>query len=136
MDLEALPLDLAMVEIEDRIVELALLDPGRADEHAGAAIERLLRQLARRRHAGALESRLQHQILGRIPGQKELAENDKVCASERSGATHLHRLGEVPGNVAHGGIELGERDAKLVGHESRLSIGQASVSSRCRPASQ
>ena len=90
-------------------------DPRRADEHRRAAVGGLARQRLDRRAAGGLERRLEHQILGRIAGDEQLREHDEVGAvGGRLRASAAHLFG-VAGDVADGGIELGERDGEAVG---------------------
>ena len=67
--LEAERRDPAAIEQRAGIVELAVLDPGRADQHGRAAVGGLARQLLDRRAAGRLERRLQHQVFRRIAGR-------------------------------------------------------------------
>ena len=104
VDLEAMALDLALVEMEDRVVELAALDPGGADQHCRAAIGRLAGKLGGGGHGGALESRLQHQILGRVAGQKQFGKDDEIGARQRGLAAGGHGLFDIARDVADDGV--------------------------------
>ena len=67
--LEAQRCDAALIEQRAGIIELAVLDPGRADQHRGAATRGLARQFLDRGAAGRLEGGLEHQIFRRIAGR-------------------------------------------------------------------
>ena len=68
IDLEAHRLDHAAAEQHIGVVELAVLDPWRADQHAGP-LGALARQRLDGGAAGRLERRLEHQVFRRIAGQ-------------------------------------------------------------------
>ena len=80
VDLETDGLDAAAGEQRIGIVELAVLDPGRADEHRRAAVAGLARQTLDGGAASGLERRLEHQILGRVAGDEQLGKSDDVGA--------------------------------------------------------
>ena len=71
IDLETHRFDTAAVEQRQSVVELALLDPGQADERGRAAIGGVARQVLASRTASLLKRRLQHQVLRRIAGQEK-----------------------------------------------------------------
>lgn len=119
MHLVAVAADLAPVEMEDRIVQAALFEPGRADQHGRAAIGGLARKLGGGGHGGTLEGRLQHQIFRRIAGQKQFRKDDQVGAREFGLAAGGHGLFDIARDVAHDGVQLGQRNAELVGHGSQ-----------------
>ena len=70
----------------------------------------LLRERGERDHVGAGEVRLQVEVLRRVAGQAELAEDDqiRICVSGALGPPG-DQLG-VAVDVADGRIDLGERD--------------------------
>ena len=78
VDLEPHRFDPAAVEERDGVVQLAVLDPGQADQHRRAAVRGLARERLAGRPAGLLEGRFQHQVLGRIAGEKEFRRHDEV----------------------------------------------------------
>ena len=67
--LEAKRCDAALIEQRAGVIELAVLDPGRADQHRRAAARGLARQFFDRGAAGGLERGLQHQIFRRVAGR-------------------------------------------------------------------
>ena len=76
--LEAQRRDLAAVEQQRRVIELAVLAPGRADAAPPARLVVSRGEFADRRLAGGDEGRLQHQILGRIAGDEKLGGDDEI----------------------------------------------------------
>jgi hypothetical protein len=70
----------------------------------------------------ALESRLQHQVLGEIAGQHELGRQHEVGALPPCLGPRRAHLGKVSGDVADLGIELSERDFEGIRHDYFCSI--------------
>ena len=100
IDLETQRRDVAAVEECHRVVELAAVEPGRADQQRRAAGHGFPGQGLDRRAAGGLECRLEHQVLGRIAGNEQLGENDQIGALGRGGhASPAHFLG-IAGDIA------------------------------------
>ncbi len=97
------------------IVELAVLDPGRADEHRGAAVVGLPRQRLDGGAARGLEGRLEHQVFRRIAGDEELGKGNDIGAV--AGGLRARRAGplEIAGNVADDRVELRHGNGQLVG---------------------
>src|SRR3546814_5678727 len=66
------------------------------------------------------EHRLQHQVLGRIAGDRQLGRHHQV----RSGGGGLRprpaQQGKVAGDVAHDGVELRQSDLRSEEHTSEL----------------
>ena len=115
MDLEANGGDAAFVEQRAGVIELAVLDPGRADQHRRAAVGGFAREFLDRRAAGRLKRRLQDQIFRRIAGNEQFRQHDKVGAvGARPVARGAHLRG-IAGDVAHRRVQLGQRDRKLIG---------------------
>ena len=82
---------------------------------AGPPLAGLAREILHRGPTGALEGRLEHQILGRIAGDEQFGEHDEVGAVGgrlRAGATGLFR---IAGDVADDGVELSEGDRQFGG---------------------
>ena len=115
IDLEAQRRDRAAVEQRHRVVELAAVDPGRADQQRRTAVGRFARQRFDRGAAGGLEGRLEHQVLGRIAGDEQFGENDQIGALRgRLDARAAHFLG-IAGDIADSRVELRDRDRELIG---------------------
>ena len=120
VDLEPHRFDPAAVEERDGVVQMAVLDPGQADQHRRAAVRGLARERLAGRAAGLLEGRLQHQVLGRIAGEKEFRRQHEVRPEPcRLGARRPQPL-RIAGDVADNAGDLGERDDEAVqgrGHD-------------------
>ncbi len=69
-----------MIEQRHGVVDDGRLAPGKAHENSGATIGRVPGQRLARLPRRPLQSRLQHQVLERIAGQKELCEHDQLGA--------------------------------------------------------
>ena len=114
--LVALHRDLAALEQERGVVELAVVDPGSADEERGPAVRGRCRE---RLHDGArllLEHGLQHEVLGRVAGHHELGADHEVGALGLGLGAGAQDQRLVALQVPHGGVELGKRDGERVGH--------------------
>ena len=81
-------------------------------------------------HAGVREGLAQHEVLGRIPGERHLGEHDEVDAVpgslRRPGA---HQVG-VAGQITDAGVDLGETYPEL--HRLLIVHGSILVSDRRR----
>src|SRR6185437_7160893 len=95
--------------------------PGRAQQYCRPVLQ-LAREIFHRRLASRDESRLQHEILGRITGDEELGSDDEIGMRGFRLAPRIAQAAEIPGDIADGGIELGNEDTKRIGHDS-LNIG-------------
>src|SRR5262249_5790491 len=115
IDLEPHRRDRALVEHAIGVVKLAVCEPRRADQHGRTAVGGLARKLLDLGPACGLERRLEHEILGRIAGQKQVRQRHKVSAVALSVRARSARLLGVAGDVTHGRIELRNRDRKTVG---------------------
>ena len=114
IDLVAQRGDHAAVEQRHRVVELAAVDPRRADQQRRATRCGFARKRFDRGAAGGLEGGLEHQILGRIAGDEQFRENDQIGAlGGRLLAGTPHFLG-IAGDVADRRVELRDRDGQLV----------------------
>ena len=138
VDLVALADDLAFVEADDGVVELAVLAPRRGDEQRRPAVPGVGAQFLDRLVAALHERRLQHQVLGEVSGEDQLGRQHQVGALLcRLGARGPH-LGEIACDVADLGIELGERDLERLRHPLMLFLSiigvkpQPDVTSRRR----
>src|SRR6185312_12022213 len=114
--LEAQRRDLAVVDEGGGVIELAVLTPGRTDD-SGRAGSHLARELLDRRLAVGGEGRFQHQVFGRIAGDEQFGRNDEVGAHRGRFVARLLELGKVARDVAHGRVELRQRDDQPVGHD-------------------
>ncbi|MEY9310269.1 hypothetical protein ABH977_005481 [Bradyrhizobium ottawaense] len=117
--------DAAAVEQRAGIVEFAVFDPGRADQHGRPAIGGLSGQCLDRGAAGRLEGRLLHEVLRRIAGDEQFRKQHEIGAVGDGSRARIARLGGVALDVAQGRIELGERDRECFetfGHGRRAPI--------------
>ena len=122
VDLVALADDLALVEADDGVVQLVAFAPRRGDEQCRPAVQRVGAQRLDRFVAALLEGGLQHQVLRRVAREHQFRGQHQLGALLlRLGARRPH-LGEVAGNVADPGIELGERDLEGIRHDGLLPI--------------
>ena len=115
VDLEADRRDPPGIEQRISVVEFVVLDPWRADEHAGSAIGGFARQRLDRGAAGGLKSGLEDQILGRIAGDEQFGKGDEIGAVAGGRRTRLARALQVAGDVADDGIELRHGDGETIG---------------------
>ena len=100
----------ARVQQRNRVVELGLLGPDRADDDAWAAVSGFRRDRLDRRAGRGGECRLAHEVLGRIARDEELGEHDEVSALGGGLRARLAQLPRIAGEVADHGVELGQRD--------------------------
>jgi len=80
------------------VIELAVLHPGRADQHGRTIVASLARERLDGGAAGGLKCRLEHQVLRRIPRDEQLGEDDEIGALRGRGfarGTHLLALPET-----------------------------------------
>ena len=115
VDLEAHALHAAGIEQRRRVIELAVLGPDGADQHAGAAVGGVLGDGLDGRAGGRREGRLAHQVLGRIAGDEQLRQHDEVGALGSGLRTRLAQLLGVARKVADRRVELGEGDFERIG---------------------
>ena len=101
-------LDTAPVQERDRVVELAVLGPDGADDHAGSAVAGLGCQRFHDLSCRRGEGRLAHEVLGGIAGDEELRDDDEIGAFGGSTRARLAQLIGIAGEVADHGIELSE----------------------------
>ena len=116
IDLEPHRLDAPAVEQRDGVVERAVLDPRQADQHRRAAVGGLARQRLAGGAARLLEGGLQHQVLGRIAGEKQLRRQHDVRAERRRPRRALRAAASrLPSMSPTIGGDLRERDDEAVG---------------------
>ena len=99
-------------------MQLVGFAPRRGDEQRRSTVGRGGAQFVDGIVQAALEGRLQYQVLRRIPGQHQFGENHGVGALLRRLSARLAHLGNVAGNVADRGVQLGDGDVQRVGHPS------------------
>ena len=80
INLEAHRVDPPAVQERRGVIELALLNPGKADKNRRAAVGGVTRELFASRPAGLLEGGFQHQILGRVSREIKLRRHHDVGA--------------------------------------------------------
>ncbi len=102
--LEAQRCDAALIKQRAGIVELAVLDPGRADQHRRTAARGFARQFFDGRAAGCLEGGLQHQVFRRIAADEQFRQHHEIGAVGLGLVTRGTRLGGVAGDIAHGRV--------------------------------
>ena len=108
--------DLAAFEQERGVVELAVVEPGGAEEECRPAVRSRGRERLDRRPRLGLEQRLEHEVLGRVARHHELGADHEVRALGRGLVAGAQDQRLVALQVPHGGVELGERDGERVGH--------------------
>ena len=120
-------------------VDLAARTHGRCVPDAvGAAVARTIGETDDRRTAAgsggellerrtdiADESRLEHEILGRVARDRHLGQQDEIGVGRLGLLDHGEGLGDVAVEISDGRIELGDRNAKRVGHIFTLRRGPA-----------
>ena len=106
--------DAAAVQQGAGVVELAVIDPGGADQHRRPAIGGLARKLLDRRAAGGLEGRLQHQVFRRIAGDEQFGQHQQIGAIGLACARACARFRGVARDIAHDRVQLRERNLELV----------------------
>jgi hypothetical protein len=114
IDLEAQAGDTAAVEQRHGIVELAVFDPGGADQHRGPAIRRVGGERLDRAAARLLERRLENEVLGRIAADEQLGEHDEISAVARRLGAGAARLVRIARDVADDRVELGDGERKAI----------------------
>jgi hypothetical protein len=118
-------LDPAFVEQRDAVIQRAVLDEDRADQHRRTAVAggpRELLQLGRR----AFDQRgLEDQVLGRIADQVELGKDDQVGPGRRGARSRRQHRRGVGGKVANDLVGLGEGDLQGVRHNRDLEMDWA-----------
>ena len=119
--LVALRGDLAAFEQENGVVELAVLDPGGAEEERRSAIGGRRRERLHGSPRLLLKHRLQHEVLGRVAGHDELGADHEVRTLGRRLGPRAQDQRPIALQIPHGGVELGERDGERIGH-GRVSI--------------
>ena len=82
-------------------------------------------ELAERGPVVGDEPRLQHEVLGRVAGDRQLGEGDDVAARGLGPVVRVDQLGQVAVEVADGRVELGQRDSEH-GH-GRDATGRAGL---------
>ena len=137
IDLEPHRLDPPAIEERHGVVELAVLDPGQADQRRRAAVGSFARQLLARRPAGLLKGGLQHQILGRIAGEIEFGRHHDVGAEGGGLRARFAQPVAIAGNVADDGGDLRQRNGEAVGdgggHGADLARGARLGQTGCNP---
>ena len=88
--------DAPLVQQGAGIIELAVLDPGTADQDRRPAVGGLARQFLDRGAACRLERRLQHQIFRRIAGDEQFGQHDEIGAVGRACARAARALAALP----------------------------------------
>ena len=98
--------DAAAVEQRHGVIDKRRIAPWQPHENGGAAVGRIpgkrLAGLARR----VLQGGLQHQILDRVAGKKQLGEGDQIGAGFGGTGARLARFLQIAIEIAHDGIEL------------------------------
>ena len=110
-------LDAAVLEQQGGVVEGAGMAPGRAQQQRRPAVAGLRRQRFRRRLDALLKRPLQHQILGRVAGQRQLAADDEVAGA--GAQTCRTDALDVAVDVAHHRIDLRESHRQRRAHRSK-----------------
>ena len=115
IDLEAHRFDTPAVEERHCVEELAVLDPGQADQRRGPAVGRQAREILAGRAASLLKRRLQHQVLGRIAGKEQFRRHHEVGPESRGLRARLTQAVAVARDVADDRGDLRERNDETIG---------------------
>jgi hypothetical protein len=118
IDLVARGRDLAAFEQKISIVELAVLDPRRPDQHGRPAVPRLAGQRLDRGAAGGLECGLEHEVFGWVTRDEQFGEHHHIGALPRRGRARAAHLLGIAGDIADSRVELRKRDGEAVGGTS------------------
>ena len=113
--LEAQARDLALGQQQRGVVELAVLGPGRAQQHRRAAA-RGLGEFLNCALAGGDEGGLQDQILGRVARNEQFRGHHQIGALPFRFLQGALELGEIARDVAHDRVELGDGNGERIGH--------------------
>ena len=109
----------ALIEQRAGIIELAVLDPGRADQDSRATARGLARQFFDSGAAGGLEGRLQHQVFRRVAADEQFRQHHEIGAVGLGLVARGARLGGVARDVADRRVQLRQRDLETwFGHGS------------------
>ena len=107
--------DLAALADQIGVEELGALDPGRAHGD-GRPIGAIPRQRPHGLDGGGVKGRLHHQILRIVAGDEHLGEGHQIGARGFARRPGIARQRGIAGDIAHGRVELCQRDAECVGH--------------------
>ncbi len=110
--------DAALIEQRAGIIELAVFDPGRADQHRGPTARGLARQFLDGGAAGGLERGLQHQVFRRVAADEQFRQHQQIGAVGLGLVTRGARLGGIAGDIADRRVQLRQRDLEGFGHGS------------------
>ena len=88
----------------------------------GGAVARAGGELGQRGLVVGDEAGLEHEVLGRVAGDRQLGEGDDVAAGGVGPVVGVDEQGEVAVEVADGRVELGQRDAQD-GHVINATFG-------------
>jgi hypothetical protein len=113
--LKAHALHAAGVEEGCRVIELAVLGPDGADQHAGAVVGRVLGDRLDRRAGGGGEGRLAHQVLGWIAGDEQLRQTIRSAPSAAARARALRSLSVLPARSPTIGLSWASGDFQRIG---------------------
>jgi hypothetical protein len=107
--------DLAALQDEIAVEQAAVLQMRPADAKCrpvGAGLGQRLQCGA----GGALERRLQDQVLGLVAGQEHLGQCHQGCARRAPRLPGRACLFGIAGQITHGGVQLRQRQSERVGH--------------------
>ena len=122
--------DVAAVQQQRRVMESALPSPGRADQQRRAVVGGVGGERPRRLLDPLLEGTLQHQVLRRVAGQRQLAEHQQVLAA-RGAAQRADPL-DVAVDVADHRIDLREAHRQRFAHRPNVSPAKKLAQRRWR----
>ncbi len=114
--LEAQARDLAFGQQQRGVVELAVLAPGRAQQHRRAAASWPSANSCTAPWQAATKAGFKHQILGRIARDEQLRGHHQIGALAFRFLQGALELGEIARDVAHDRVELGDGNGERIGH--------------------
>src|SRR6202040_1862856 len=115
IDLEAERRDAAAGEKRIGVMELAVLDPRRANQRGRSAVGGVSGERLDRRAAGGLKCRLEHKVFRRIAGDKQFGKRDQIGVIARRRSARFTRAFQITGNVADRGIKLRHGNSETIG---------------------
>src|SRR5581483_2046131 len=115
VDLETDRFDPSAAEQRVGVVKLAVLDPGRADQHGRTAIGGVVRKCLDRRPTGSLKRRLEYEVFRRIAGNEKLGKRHDIGAVAGRLRAALAGALQVAGNVADNRVKLRNGNGQAIG---------------------
>jgi len=114
---------LALIQQRHPIIQRAIGHKHTAHQHRRAALRRRLRHRLQFRRRPRHKAGLEHQIFGRIADQLQFGEHDQIGPRLLGAIPRGEHPGSIAGQIAHGLVQLGERDLERIGHKAGFRSG-------------